>query len=145
MEVLRKPAGMYLVGVATVVAVFFIINPFLVDSLDVPLIWTILDILMVIALVPALLFNYMCKRGEDGQDSGGSVTRRYLEVNVAFYLTAAVTILFLHNWFSQLSEGLQSPAASNHPAWIIWAVVDTMLPLVIGATGCRMLCGGGKD
>ena len=145
MEVLRKPAGMYLVGVATVVAVFFIINPFLVDSLDVPLIWTILDILIVIALVPALHFNFMCKRQEDGQDSGGSVTRRYLAVNVAFYLTAAVTILFLHNWFSQLSEGLQSPAASNHSAWIIWAVVDTMLPLVIGATGCRMLCGAGKD
>ena len=136
---------MYLVVVATVVAVFFIINPFLVDSLDVPLIWTILDILIVIALVPALHFNYMCKRQEDGQDSGGSVTRGYLAVNVAFYLTAAVTILFLHNWFSQLSEGLQSPAAGNHSAWIIWAVVDTMLPLVIGATGCRMLCGGGKD
>ncbi len=145
MEVLRKPAGMYLVGVATVVAVFFIINPFLIDSLDVPLIWTILDILIVIALVPALLFNYMRKSQQDGQDSGGSITRSYLEANVAFFLTAAVAILFLHNWFSQLSEGVQSSAASNHVAWTIWAVVDTMLPLVIGATGCKMWCGAGKD
>ena len=145
MEGLRKPAGMYLVGVATVVAVFFIIDPFLVDSLDVPLIWSILDVLMVIALVPALIFNYMCKRQEDGQDSGGSVTRRYLAVNVAFYLTAAVTILFLHNWFSLLSEGVQSPAASNHVAWTLWAVVDTMLPLVIGVTGCRMWRRAGEE
>jgi len=144
MEGLRKPVGMYLVAVAVVVAVFFIINTFLEDSIDVPQVWLVLDVLMLIALVPALIFNYMRKREVDGEDSAGSVTIRYLSANVAFFLTAALMILFLHNWFVILAQGSDS-LDGNHSAWIIWAVVDTMLPLVVGTTGCRMWCGAGKD
>ena len=40
-------------------------------------------------------------REESGRDPEGAITRHYLDVNVAFYLTAAVAILFLHNWFSR--------------------------------------------
>ena len=144
MEGLRKLVGMYLVGVAIVVAVFFVINPFLDDSLDVPQVWQALDILMIIALVPALIFNYMRKREVAGEDPSGPVTRGFLTANVAFYLTAAVTILFLHNWFSLLAMGTDS-LDGNHSAWVIWAIVDTMLPLVVGATGCMMWCGASKD
>ena len=89
-------------------------------------------------MVLALVFNYMRKRDEDGSDSGGSVTRQYLEVNLAFYLTAALAILFLHNWLSLLAIGLED---DNHPAWVIWAFVDVMLPLTLGTTGCRLWCG----
>ena len=62
------------------------------------------------------------------------VTRRYLEVNLAFYITAAVSILFLHNWFSLLANGPDS-LDGNHQAWVIWAFVDTALPLLLAATG----------
>ena len=58
-------------------------------------------------------------------------------MNTAFYLTAGITILFLHNWFSLLANGSDS-LDGNHQAWVIWAVVDTMLPLVLGVTGCAM-------
>ncbi len=144
MEGLRKPVGMYLVAVAVVVAVFFIINTFLEDSIDVMQVWLVLDVLMLTALIPALIFNYVRKREADGEDSGGAVTVRYLTANVAFFLTAALVILFLHNWFTLLAQGTDS-LDGNHPAWNIWAVVDTMLPLVVGTTGCRMWCGAGKD
>ena len=144
MEALRKPIGMYLVAVAVVVAVFFIISTFLEDSIDVMQVWLVLDVLMLIALVPALIFNYARKREVDGEDSGGAVTIGYLTANVAFFLTAALMILFLHNWFTLLAQGTDS-LDGNHPAWNIWAVVDTMLPLVIGATGCKMWCGAGRD
>ena len=92
---------------------------------------------MVVALAIALAANYTRKQDEGGGDPGGSVTRRYLEVNIAFYLTAAVTILFLHNWFSLLAEGTDG-LDGNHQAWVIWAVVDTLLPLIVGITGCRL-------
>lgn len=144
MEGLRKPVGMYMVAVAVVVAVFFIINTFLEDSIDVMQVWLVLDVLMLIALVPALIFNYMRKRHADGEGSGGAVTVRYLTANVAFFLTAALMILFLHNWFTLLAQGTDS-LDGNHPAWNIWTVVDTMLPLVVGTTGCRMWCGSGMD
>ena len=135
---LKKLAGAYMVIVAVLVAVYFIINSVLgeaIDDFDVLGVWHVLDVLMLIGLVLALSFNYMRKRDEDGSDSGGAVTRRYLEVNLAFYLTAAITILFLHNWLSLLAVGLDD---DNHPAWVIWAFVDVLLPLTLGATGCRL-------
>ena len=134
---LKKLGAVYLVGVAVAVAVFFIVNPLLTDAIDVPGVWLVLDVLMVIALAMALVYNYARKKVECGGDPGGTVTRRYLEVNVAFYLTAAVTILFLHNWFSLLAEGTDS-LDGNHQAWVIWAAVDTLLPLIVGVTGCRL-------
>ena len=137
MLALKKLGAVYLVGVAVAVAGFFIVNPLLTDAIDVPRVWEGLDILMVIALAIALAYNYTRKKVECGGDPAGAVTRRYLEVNVAFYLTAAVTILFLHNWFSLLAEGTDS-LDGNHQAWVIWAAVDTLLPLIVGITGCRL-------
>ncbi len=138
MEGIKKLSGMYLIGVAVVVAIWFIINTFFVDSFSVSDVWYVLDILMVIGLAVALAYNFDRKRRVDSQLSGDGITRRYLEANVALYLTAGVTILFLHGWFSFLKVGLET---DNHQAWVIWAVVDTMLPLVLGTTGCAMLKG----
>ena len=145
MAVLKRLGAAYLIGVAVAVAVWFIINSFFVDSFDVLGVWHVLDILMVISLPLALDFNLRRKlRASAEREPGDAVTRRYLEANAAFYLTAAVTILFLHNWFSLLalgSEGalgLGSDMGLNHQAWVIWAAVDTLLPLVIGATGCAL-------
>ena len=139
-----KLAGASLVGIGTVVAVYFIINSFLADSFEVISVWRVLNILIVIGLALALMFNYLRKREEDASDSGGAITRRYLEVNVAFFLTAGVTILFLHNWLSLLALGEDS-LDGNHQAWIIWAAVDVMVPLVLGVTGCRMWQAGSRS
>ena len=137
MEGLKKVVGAYMVALAVVVVVFFIINSFLVDSIDVLDVWYVLDVLMVIGLALALMFNYLHKREVGSRDPDQPVTRGYLEANVAFFLTAAVAILFLHNWFSLLAEGGDS-LEGNHQAWVIWAAVDTLLPLVLGVTGCRL-------
>ena len=139
MEGLNKLAGAYLVIVAVVVAVFFIINNFLTDAIDVMTVWLVLDVLMAVGLALGLIYNYRAKRDADGAGDGPGTFRRSLEANTAFYVTAGVTILFLHNWFALLSGiGLDG----NEQAWVIWAVVDTVLPLVLGATGCRLWRGG---
>ena len=139
MSKLKKPAGAYLIGVAVIVAAFFITNPLLASALDPAKVWAVLDILMLIGLVTALAFNYAAKRTlEEGQQPHDSMSRRNLEINIAFYLTAAVAILFLHNWFSLLAQGTES-LTGNHQAWVIWAAVDTMQPLVLGTTGCRIV------
>ena len=140
---LKKLAGAYMIVLAVVVAVYFIINTVLgesIDDFDAQSVWYVVDVLMLIGLVLALVFNCARKREEDRSDSGGAVTRRYLEVNLAFYLTAAITILFLHNWLSLLALGGDS-LDGNHQAWVIWAFVDVMLPLTLGTTGCRLWCG----
>ena len=134
---LQKLVGAYLVALSVAVAVFFIVNTLLADSIDVLNVWYVLDVLMVIGLALGLVFGYARKRSECGGDPEGAVTRRYLEANVVFYAIAAVTILFLHNWFALLKNGGDS-LDGNHQAWVIWAVVDTLLPLVLGVTGCAM-------
>ena len=135
---LKKLGGVYLVGLAVAVAVFFIVNPFLTDSIDVLNVWYVLDVLMLVGLVIALAYNYARKRDACGGDPGGAVTRRYVDVNAAFYVTAGVTVLFLHNWFSLLAMGADSLDDNSRAAWTIWAAVDTLLPIVVGVTGCRM-------
>ncbi len=44
------------------VAVYFIINAFLVGSIDVLMVWQIVDILMLVGLALGLAFNYAYKR-----------------------------------------------------------------------------------
>ena len=127
-----------MIGVAVVVAVWFIINTFFVDSFDVLNVWSVLDAVMFSGLALALNFNFLRKRREDGRrEASVPVTCRYLEVNAAFYLTVAVMILFLHNWFSLLANGADS-LDGNHQAWVIWAAVDTALPVIVGVTGCAL-------
>ena len=144
MNAAMRLVGALMAGIGAVVAVYFIINPFLDESFDVLQVWYVLDVLMVIGLAIALVFNYMQKREVDGGDSDGAVTRRYLEVNAAFFLTAAVSILFLHNWFSLLADGADS-LDGNHQAWIIWAAVDVIVPLTLGITGCRIIACGKSE
>ncbi len=139
MEALKKLAGAYLAGIAVVVGVYFIINTVLAESFDFDVVttWYVLDVLMLIGLALGLVFNYARKREEDTGNTGGAVNRRYLEVNVLFYVTVGVTILFLHNWLALLALGSDS-LDGNHQAWVIWAVVDTLLPITLGVTGLRL-------
>ena len=137
MNAIKMLAGGYLVAVAAAVAVFFIINIFLVNAISVLVVWHVLDVLMLVGLALALAFNYGRKAAAGGRDPGEPVTRGYLEAHVIFYATAAVAILFLHNWFAFLATGDVSQG-DNHTAWNIWAFVDTALPIVFGVTGCRL-------
>lgn len=143
MPMLIRLAGIYMMAVGAAVAVYFIINPFISESFDVLDVWYVLDVLMVIGLALALAFNF-ARKLEVQRDADGASSRPYLEAKVAFYLTAGVTILFLHNWFSLLALGEDS-LEGNHQAWIIWAVVDVVLPLVLGATGYRLWCQGSRS
>ncbi len=135
-SILSRLVAVYLVGVGTAVAAYFIINPFISDSFDVLSVWYVLDVLMVIALGLALVFNFSRKLEAERAAEGASALP-LLEAKTAFYLTAGVTILFLHNWFSLLALGEDS-LDGNHQAWIIWAVVDVALPLITWATGYRL-------
>ena len=137
MKLLKQASAQYMMAVAAAVGAFFIINPFLVDSIDVTAVWQVLDILMAIGLATALVVNSARKWSEGGRDPNLPVTRRYVEINTAFYLTVGVTVLFLHNWFSLLAYGTDS-LDGNHQAWVIWAAVDVLLPITLGLTGYRL-------
>ncbi len=137
-RILRRLGAVYLIGVSVSVAVYFIVNPLHAESYDPENIWFVLDILMVVAAVLALGFNIPRKLREGRPTSGESSTHRYWEANIAFYATIGVTILLLHSWISNLALGQE---LGDHQAFVKWAVVDTLLPLVLGATGYAMWRG----
>ena len=139
---LLQLVAFYLIGVALAVAAYFVVNPFHAESFNPENVWRILNILMAVGLVVALVFNFQRKHRMDAHVDE-VMTRRYFEANLAFYGTVGVALLFFHNYFSLLSFG-QAGALGigeptlNHQAWVIWAAVDTLLPLVLGATGFAM-------
>ncbi|MCE2459003.1 MAG: hypothetical protein J4G14_14510 [Dehalococcoidia bacterium] len=135
---LQRIGAIYLLGVSVVVAGYFIINPLHAESYDPANIWSVLDVLMVIAAVPALIFNTRRKLREGRPSDGEPPSHRYWETNIVFYATIGLTILLLHNWFYDLALGLE---VGDHQGFVKWAFVDTLLPLTFGATGFAMWRG----
>ena len=112
------------------VAVNFIVTPLYHPGGDEPFtVWEILNWFMAVGMVIALAASYVEKRRVDGD--GSADLKRYLEANAVFYGAVAVFILFFWNWFSSLSP-------NNEADGQFWAVIDTLMPIVMGVTGCRM-------
>ena len=84
---------------------------------------------MAVGIVITLAASYVAKRRVDGD--GSADLKSSLEANAVFYLTAVVFMLFFWNWFSALSP-------NNLPDGQYWVVIDTLMPIVMGVTGCRM-------
>ena len=130
MSILIRAAAVYLVLVAVTVAVHFIITPLYHPGGDAPFeLWAIHNWFMAVGIALALVVSYSEKRRLDGD--GSADLKRYLEANAVFYLTAIVFMLFFWNWFSALST-------NNQPSGDFWTVIDTLAPIVVGVTGCRM-------
>ena len=131
----QRIGAIYLVGVSVAVAACFIINPLHAASYNPENIWFILDILMVIAAIIALAFNTRRKLREGKTGDNDPLTGRYWEANIAFYATIGISILLLHSWFSVLALGLEP---GDHQGFIKWAVIDTLLPLILSSTAFAM-------
>ena len=130
MSILIRAAAAYLVLLAAVVAVNFIVTPLYHPGGDEPFtVWEILNWFMAVGMVIALAGSYVEKRRVDGDDSAD--LKRYLEANAVFYGAVAVFILFFWNWFSSLSP-------NNEADGQYWVVIDTLMPIVMGVMGCRM-------
>ena len=130
MSILIRAAAAYLVLLAAVVAVNFIVTPLYHPGGDEPFtVWETLNWFMAVGMVIALAASYVEKRRVDGD--GSADLKRYLEANAVFYGAVAVFILFFWNWFSSLSP-------NNEADGQFWAVIDTLMPIVMGVTGCRM-------
>ena len=134
---MRKIAGSYLIAVSIAVALFFITDTHLVETVDVVTVWHVLDALMLTGLVLGLLFNYANKRAVGNPGTREPVVCGHLEANIAFYATAAITTLFLRNWLIFLARG-GARLEGNDAYVMVWFVVDVSLPIVLGVTGCRL-------
>ena len=130
MSILIRAAATYLILLAAAVAINFIITPLYHPGGDEPFtVWEILNWFMAVGMVIALAASYSDKRRVDGD--GSADIRHYIGANVVFYAAVVVFLLYFWNWFSLLSP-------NNEPDGQFWAVIDALMPVVLGVTGCRM-------
>ena len=130
MLLLGRVTSVYLIVLAVVVAVNFIITPLYHPGGDEPFtVWETLNWFMAVGMVITVIASYIQKRRVDAD--GSSDIKRYLEANAVFYLAVVVFLIFFWNWFSNLSPNNQADGQ-------YWVVVDTLMPIVAGVTGCRM-------
>ena len=131
MSILIRAAGVYLVLVAVVVAVNFVITPLYHPGGDAPFtVWEIINWFMAVAMVIALAASYTEKRRVDGD--GSTDLKRYLGANTVFFAMVALFLLYFWQWFSSLSPNTDADGQ-------LWLYIDTAMPILIGVTGCRML------
>jgi hypothetical protein len=131
MSIVRQLLAVYLWLVAIAVAFQFMVSPLYPESVPGTDVWRVLDWFMMVAVVIAVLANFIRKRTADRGDETG-VTREYLEANVMFYGTALLTLWFFYNWFDFLMVG----TGQTDPNWNLWNIIDALLPLITGVTGC---------
>ena len=131
-------AALWLLAVA--VAFHFTVSPLYRDAVDIAQVWDVLDWFMSFGVIAAIVINYMRKRSLDSGGNGdGTITRGYLEANLAFYASGLLTVWFFWNWFDSLALGA---TPQGDLAMLMWTFIDPLVVLVSGITGCYLWrCG----
>ena len=130
MSLLIRAAAAYLILVAATVAVNFIATPWYHPGGDAPYpVWSVLNWFMGTAMIIAVAAAYAEKRRLDA--AGPPDLKDWIGANVLFFAAAALFILFFWNWFSSLAPNADADGD-------FWVVIDTLMPVVAGAVGCRL-------
>ena len=138
MSILHRLLGIYVVGVAAVVAVSLLATLIWSNGAGSP-IWPTVNWLQAIAIVIVLIVNVLRKRALDANGSDGSVTRDYLEVNLLFYVSIVVTVWFFWNWlfFGFFPDNEPAGAASDTHT-LLWPFINALDIPLFGATGYHL-------
>ena len=133
--VVRGVAGLYLFGMAVVVAGHFLANQIYDPLLEgtASSVWRVVNPLMVAALLLVLIVAFARKRRCDARREDRALDREYLEANGTFYYAAALFLMLLWNWFGvEWAEPVNSIG-------LLWIVIDATFPLLAGATALWLL------
>ena len=141
---MKRISGAVLVVMALVVAVHTVVEPLYHTSTeDSPYspAWGIIGWLMFVPLALGVAFGYARKKAAESGGSDGPVTRELLAANVHFYGGLFLGIMFLLNWFAQITPTFT--AIGGDTISLAWMILDAGLPLLWGSMGVCLLRGGG--
>ena len=138
MSILHRLLGIYVVGVAAVVAVSLLATLIWSNGAGSP-IWPTVNWLQAIAIILVLVVNVLRKRALDANGSDGSVTRDYLEVNLLFYVSIVVTVWFFWNWlFFGFFQDNEPAGAASDTHTLMWPFINALDIPLLGATGYHL-------
>ena len=123
-------AGLYLMLIGLVVAVYFVFTPIVDADWEVS-VWHTLDWFMALGALLALGVGWLQKR--EMENHGDSGLARFITVNATFYAAAALFLLFFWQWFSAV---LFQNEGDTDSSW--WVVIDVFFPLVTISLGRRL-------
>lgn len=132
MQMLKKPLSVILGLIALAVLLHFVLSSFYPDSWDVDLMWNVLNWFMAFGVIVALALTYVHKRGVGAGDVG---TNTFICVNVAFYATAFLAILFFWNWFDDLTVGEDGQGQTHRNYWVL---IDALFVIIAGAISAHI-------
>lgn len=129
MPVVMRLLSVYLILTGIAVAVHFVAVPWYHPGGSEPYpIWEVLDWLMAIAILIALAGLFVAKRRFTREDAP---LREYFSVNILFYATLIIGLLFYWNWSNVLR-------GDPDVDWLVWNFLDVAIPLVLVGAGARM-------
>ena len=115
MEIVRRLLGVFLVVIAIVVAINLMATPLYHDGSEDYPIWKIVNWFMAVGVVAALIVSAMRKRALGAGGSDEPSVREYLRVNLTYYTTIILTILFFWGWFWTLNPDSETgEAVTSH-------------------------------
>ena len=119
MVLLKRLAAIYLIAVALAVALNWLATPIYHDgSANYP-IWEILNWFMAVSFPLMLLVNAWRRYEFSLRDRDRTVTREYLETNVALAASVVLNLWFFWNWFGSLFPGRRVRGGSLGPPGVV--------------------------
>ena len=131
---MNKMLGNFLKGVAVVVWVQFLAILFYDPAQEGVgfQIWSVLDPLMVLAIL-VTIWSAFRRKVEIDSLSESSLSREYIETNIALYGGIALLAALLWNW---IGSRWSYPLVSFQ--WL-WILIDLALPLLLFSAGRRLI------
>ena len=138
MHILHRLLGLYVAGVAAVVAVSLLATLIWSNGAGSP-IWVPVDWLQAAAIIIVLVVNTLRKRSLDANGADGSITCAYLEVNLLFYVSIVVTVWFFWNWlFVGFFPDNEPAGAARDTHTLLWPFINALDIPLLGATGYHL-------
>ena len=138
MQVLSRILAAYLVAVAFATGINWIATPLYHDGSDNYWIWETLNWFIAAAVIIVLVVNAIRKRRLCRREEGDrTITRDYLEVNLAFGASVLLTLWYFWNWFAALNPGSEPDVVGLiHLEW--WAFINPLGVLLYAYTGAHL-------
>ena len=140
MNALGKILAVLFGAFALLVTVHFVFSPLYQDAVDVGQLWTYVNYLMALGVLAGLIVHYVRKRALTV--SAGSITRGYLEVNLALYLSVVLALCLFWNWFDDLTVGADSQDTTH---LLMWTFVNPLFVVISGHTGFHLWRGASRQ
>ena len=138
MHILHRLLGLYVAGVAAVVAVSLLATLIWSNGAGSPL-WVPLNWLQAVTIVVVLVVNTLRKRALDTNGADGSITHAYLEVNLLFYVSIVVTVWYFWNWlFFGFFPDNEPAGAARDAHTLLWPFINALGIPLLGATGYHL-------